>query len=84
MNLLFYICSATYLFISNISNRFTDNNYTVELFVYSLGLNGTCHTIALTDRTGNVISSHEASQLKRDLDTLCAATFRMPYVVSLF
>ncbi|CAG2257116.1 unnamed protein product [Mytilus edulis] len=58
----------------------SDNNYTVELFVYSLGLNGTCHTIALTDSTGNVISSHEASQLKRDFDTLCAATFRMPYV----
>ncbi|CAG2197407.1 unnamed protein product [Mytilus edulis] len=58
----------------------TDNNYTVELFVYSLGLNGTCHTIALTDSTGNVISSHEASQFKRDFDTLCAATFRMPYV----
>ncbi|XP_071140490.1 uncharacterized protein [Mytilus edulis] len=72
--------SDTSEMISLKGSPISDNNYTVELFVYSLGLNGTCHTIALTDRTGNVISSHEASQLKRDLDTLCAATFRMPYV----
>ncbi|VDI07263.1 Hypothetical predicted protein [Mytilus galloprovincialis] len=56
-----------------------DSNYTVALSVYGFGSNGTCHTIALTDSTGNVISSHEASQLQRDFDTLCAATFRTPY-----
>ncbi|XP_076080064.1 uncharacterized protein LOC143050842 [Mytilus galloprovincialis] len=56
-----------------------DSNYTVALSVYGFGSNGTCHTIALTDSTGNVISSHEASQLQRDFDTLCAATFRTPH-----
>ncbi|XP_052084587.1 hemicentin-1-like [Mytilus californianus] len=60
-------------------NPISDNNYTVSLVVYNLGPNGTCHNIALTDSTGNVISSHEASQLQRDFDTLCAATFRTPY-----
>ncbi|XP_052084581.1 uncharacterized protein LOC127721817 [Mytilus californianus] len=58
----------------------SDTNYTVALSVYSFGSNGTCHTIALTDSIGNIMSSHEASQLQRDLDTLCAATFRTPYV----
>ncbi|CAC5419675.1 unnamed protein product [Mytilus coruscus] len=58
----------------------SDNNYTVDLFVYNLGPSGTCHKIALTDSAGNVISSHEPSQLRRDVDTLCAATFIMPYV----
>ncbi|XP_063436302.1 uncharacterized protein LOC134717738 [Mytilus trossulus] len=56
-----------------------DNNYTVALSVYGLVSNGTCHTIALTDNTGSVISVHEASQLQRDFDTLCAATFRTPH-----
>ncbi|CAC5419674.1 unnamed protein product [Mytilus coruscus] len=58
----------------------SDTNYTVALSVYSFGSNGTCHTIALTDSIGNIMSSYEASQLQRDLDTLCAATFRTPYV----
>ncbi|CAC5362582.1 unnamed protein product [Mytilus coruscus] len=57
----------------------SDNNYTVALTVYNLGPNGTCHNIALTDSTGNIMSSHEASQLQRDFDTLCTATFRTPY-----
>ncbi|XP_052084583.1 uncharacterized protein LOC127721819 [Mytilus californianus] len=56
----------------------SDNNYTVELSVYNLGPSGTCHKIALTDSAGNVISSHELLQLRRDVDTLCAANFRMP------
>ncbi|CAG2200870.1 unnamed protein product [Mytilus edulis] len=57
----------------------SDDNFTVALSVYGFASNGTCHTIALTDSTGNVISSHEASQLRRDLDTLCAATFSTPH-----
>ncbi|XP_071140493.1 uncharacterized protein [Mytilus edulis] len=62
------------------SSPISDNNYTVELSVYNLGPSGTCHKIELTGNAGNVISSHAASQLRRDVDTLCAATFRMPYV----
>ncbi|CAC5388512.1 unnamed protein product [Mytilus coruscus] len=61
-------------------NPISDNNYTVELSVYNFGPSGTCHNIALTDSAENVISSHEPLQLQRDLDTLCAAAFRMPYV----
>ncbi|XP_063437380.1 uncharacterized protein LOC134718656 isoform X2 [Mytilus trossulus] len=58
----------------------SDTNYTVDLSVYNLGPNGTCHNIALTDSAGNVISSHEASQLQRDFNTWCAATFRTPNI----
>ncbi|VDI53529.1 Hypothetical predicted protein [Mytilus galloprovincialis] len=58
----------------------SDNNYTVELSVYNLGPSGTCHKIKLTGIAGNVISSHETSQLRRDVDTLCAADFKMPKV----
>ncbi|XP_063437370.1 uncharacterized protein LOC134718650 [Mytilus trossulus] len=54
------------------------NNYTVELSMYNLGSSGTCHKIELTGNAGNVISSHETSQMGRDVDTLCAATFKMP------
>ncbi|XP_076081651.1 uncharacterized protein LOC143052491 [Mytilus galloprovincialis] len=58
----------------------SDNNYTVDLSVYNLGPNGTCHNIALTDSTGNIILLHQALQLQRGVDNLCAATFRTPNV----
>lgn len=76
-----FLCLFCWIF--NISNCLTDNNYTVELSVYNLGPSGTCHKIKLTGIAGNVISSHETSQLRRDVDTLCAADFKMPKVVSL-
>ncbi|CAC5388513.1 unnamed protein product [Mytilus coruscus] len=71
--------SDTGVMVSLKGSPISDNNYTVALSVYGFGSNGSCHSIALTDSTGNVISSHEASQLQRDLDTLCAATFKTPH-----
>ena len=59
-------------------------NYTIALTVYSLGSNSTCDNILLHDTSGNVMSSHDASQFKTDLNTICSVTIEIPEVVSIF
>ena len=59
-------------------------NYTIALTVYNLGSNSTCDNILLHHTSGNVMSSHDASQFKTDLDTICSVTIGIPEVVSIF
>jgi len=59
-------------------------NCTIALTVYNLGSNSTCNNISLHDTSGNVISSHDASQFKTDLSTICSVTIGIPDVVSIF
>jgi len=58
-------------------------NYTIALTVYNLGSNSTCDDISLHDTSGNVISSHDASQFKTEMSTICSATIGIPDVVSI-
>jgi len=59
-------------------------NCTISLTVYNLGSNSICDNISLHDTSGNVISSHDASQFKTDLSTICSVTIGIPDVVSIF
>ena len=63
--------------------HYTGRNYTISVSVYNLGINGTCETIDVIDTDGNMISTYNSSQLRRDLDTLCAASVALPTNVCL-
>jgi hypothetical protein len=58
-------------------------NYSIALTVYNLGSNSTCDDISLHNSSGNVISSHDASQFKSDLSTICSVTIGIADAVSI-